>query len=115
VDDDPGMLEGLQRALCLYGYEPILFSSAEAFLNHTGLEEAVCVLLDINLGDASGIDLMRGLQAAGYSVPVVCMTGNLDPAIRNDAMGAGCSAFLLKPFSLQSLVELIKKASAGRS
>jgi CheY-like chemotaxis protein len=78
VDDDPGMLEGLQRLLWLHAYEPILLSSAKAFKDHTDLEKAVCVILDINLGDASGIDLMHGLQAAGYPVPVICMTGNDD-------------------------------------
>ena len=57
VDDDPGMLRGVERLLRQHAYEPILFSSAEAFKNHTDFEKAVCVILDINLTDGSGIEL----------------------------------------------------------
>jgi FixJ family two-component response regulator len=110
VDDDPGMLKGIQRLLWLHAYEPILFSSAEAFKNHTDFETAACVILDINLGDGSGIELMHNLQAAGYSVPVICMTGNADPAVRKAALDSGCIAFLTKPFSTQELIEPLKRA-----
>lgn len=68
VDDDPGMLRGVQRLLRQHAYEPILFSSAEAFKNHTDFDRAVCVVLDINLNDGSGIELMLRLKADGVSV-----------------------------------------------
>jgi len=115
VDDDPGVLKGVQRLLRAHAYEPILFSSAEAFKNHTDFETAACVILDINLNDGSGIELRQGLKAAGVSVPVIYMTGNEDPAVRTAALDSGCIAFLTKPFSAQSLIEPLKKASAGRS
>jgi FixJ family two-component response regulator len=114
VDDDPGILEGLQRLLWLHAYEPILLSSAEAFKNHTDFENVVCVILDINLNDGSGIELGHHLQAAGVSVPVIYITGNQDPAVRAVALNSGCIAFLTKPFSTQELIEPLKKA-AGRS
>ena len=55
VDDDPGMLKCVQRLLRQHAYEPLLFSSAEAFKNYTNVEKAACVILDINLKDGSGI------------------------------------------------------------
>jgi len=110
VDDDPRMLEGLRRLLSLHAYEPILFSSAEAFKNHIDFEKAVCVILDINLNDGSGIELRHDLQAAGNPVPVIYMTGNEDPAVREDALASGCITFLLKPFSIQDLIEPLKRA-----
>ena len=115
VDDDPGILEGLQRLLWLHAYEPILFSSAEAFKNHTDFEKAVCVILDINLNDGSGIELGHHLQAAGISVPIIYMTGNEGPAVRKAALDTGCIAFLTKPFLVQELIEPLKKAAGGRS
>ena len=42
------------------------------------------------------------------------MTGNEDPAFRKAALDAGCIAFLTKPFSVQALLEPLKKAAAGR-
>jgi FixJ family two-component response regulator len=115
VDDDPGMLRGVQRLLRQHAYEPILFPSAEAFRNHTDFERAVCVILDINLNDGSGIELRHHLNDAGVSVPVIYMTGNEDPAVRKAALNSGCIAFLTKPFSTLELIEPLKKASAGRS
>ena len=110
VDDDPGMLEGLQRLLCLHAYEPILFSSAEAFKSHADFGKAVCVILDINLNDGSGIELRHGLKAAGVSTPVIYITGNDNPAVREAALDSGCVAFLTKPFSTQELMESLKRA-----
>ena len=86
VDDDPGMLKGMQRLLRLHAYEPIPFSSAQAFKSHANFEKAVCVILDINLTDGSGIELRHDLKASGVSVPVIYITGNGDPAVREAAL-----------------------------
>ena len=115
VDDDSGMLRGVQRLLRQHAYEPVMFSSAQAFKSHTDFENAVCVILDINLNDGSRIELRHGLKAADVSVPIIYITGNESPAVREAALGSGCIAFLTKPFSAQSLIEPLKKASAGRS
>src|SRR4051794_39848369 len=109
VDDDPGILRALKRFLRQYDYEPILFSSAQAFKSHTDFENAACVILDINLKDGSGIELRHGLKAAGVSVPVIYITGNESPAVREAALRSGCVAFLTKPFSSQELIEPLKR------
>ena len=115
VDDDPSMLKGVQRLLQHHAYEPILFSSAQAFRSHTDFDRAACIILDINLPDGSGIELRHRLKADGVSVPVIYMTGNDDPAVRDAALASGCIAFLIKPFSSQSLIEPLKRAAAGCS
>ena len=115
VDDDPGMLMSVKRLLRTNGYDTVLFSSAKAFKNQVDFKDACCVVLDINLGDGSGIELRHRLNDAGISVPVIYITGNDNPAVRKAAMDSGCIAFLTKPFSTQSLIEPLKKATAGRS
>ena len=114
VDDDLGVLKGVERLLRVHAYKPILFSSAEAFKNHTDFEATVCVIFDINLNDGSGIELRRRLKDAGVSVPVIYITGNEDPAVRKAALASGCIAFLTKPFAAQSLIEPLKRASTER-
>ena len=94
------------------GYATVLFPSAEAFAKHRDFDRVVCVLLDINLGDGSGIDLRHCLKAANISVPVIYMTGNDSPAVRTAALQSGCLAYLTKPFSTQSLIEPLERASA---
>jgi len=114
VDDDSGMLRAVKRLLRQHDYEPILFSSAQAFKSHTEFEKAACVILDIDLNDGSGIELRNGLKAAGVSVPVIYITGNANPKVREAAVASGCVAFLTKPFSSRELIEPLKRASAGR-
>ena len=80
---------------------------------HSDYDEAVCVLLDINLGDGSGIELRHRLKAAGNSVPIIYMTGNDSPVVREAAHQSGCLAYLTKPFSAKSLIEPLERASAG--
>jgi FixJ family two-component response regulator len=113
VDDDPAMLRSVARLLRQFGYASVLFPSAEAFANHRDFDRAVCFLLDINLGDGSGIEIRHRLKAAGNSVPVIYMTGNDNPAARTAALQSGCLAYLTKPFSAKSLIEPLQRASAG--
>jgi FixJ family two-component response regulator len=113
VEDDPSMLKAVQRLLRQHDYKPIPFSSAEAFKKHTDFETAVCIVLDINLNDGSGIELRHQLKAAGVSVPVIYMTGKEDPSVREAALASGCIAFLTKPFSFQELIEQLHSAAAA--
>jgi FixJ family two-component response regulator len=113
VDDDAGMLRSIARLLRQFGYASLLFPSAEAFEDHNDFAEMSCVLLDINLGAASGIELRLRLKAAGNSVPVIYMTGNDSSVVRAAAHQSGCLAYLTKPFSAQALMEALQRAAAG--
>ena len=113
VDDDPGTLKGVRRLLRQYGYDSVLFESAEAFQNHNDIDQAFCVILDINLNNESGIEVRRRLKAAGIPVPVIYITANDNKAVRTAALESGCIAYLTKPFSAKSLIEPLEQASAG--
>ncbi len=113
VDDDASMLRSVARLLRQLGYESVLFPSAEAFANHSDFDRVACVLLDIDLGHVSGIELRHRLKAANISVPIIYVTGNDNPAVRTAALQSGCLAYLPKPFSAKSLMEPLQRASAG--
>ena len=66
---DVGMLRAIKRLLQQNDYEPFLFLSAQAFKSHADFGMAVCVILDINLNDGSGIELRHGLNDAGFPCP----------------------------------------------
>jgi FixJ family two-component response regulator len=112
VDDDPSMLRGVKRLLREHGYDSVLFASADAFQKHGDFSEAVCVILDIDLNDESGIEVRHRLTAAGISLPVIFMTGKDNHATRMAAVASGCIAYLTKPFSARSLMEPIERACA---
>jgi FixJ family two-component response regulator len=113
VDDDPGMLRGVQRLLREHGYDSMSFASADAFQKHDDFGAAICVVLDINLNDDSGIEVRHRLKAAGVSLPVIYITGKDNPATRIAAIESGCLAYLTKPFAAKSLIEPIERASIG--
>lgn len=73
--------------------------------------EATCLIVDINLGDGSGLDLARRLSDCGFAVPIIFMTGGLDDTIRAQCLKFGCAAFLLKPFSEERLTAAIAEAT----
>src|SRR4029077_8379298 len=94
VDDNAGFLKGVARLLAHSGIESRTFASAEALLESGSAQTATCLLLDIRLGGISGIELQRRLAASGSKCPVIFMTGNDDEATRNEAVDAGCVAYL---------------------
>lgn len=107
------MLRGVQRLLREHGYDTVPFASANAFHQHDDFERAICVVLDIDLNDGSGIEVRRRLKSAGVGLPVIYMTGKDSPAIRTAAIESGCLAYLTKPFVARSLMDPIERASSG--
>jgi FixJ family two-component response regulator len=113
VDDDPSMLKGVQRLLREHGYETLSFASANSFREHDDFGNAICVVLDIDLDDGSGIEVHQRLKSAGVGLPVIYITGKDNPATRTAAIESGCLAYLTKPFVARSLIEPIERASAS--
>jgi FixJ family two-component response regulator len=112
VDDDPAILRSVGRLLEQYGFSVAVFDSVEAFQTRADLDDAFCIVLDINLKDGSGIELRRRLSELGVRLPVIFITGNDSVATRDAALQAGCAAYLAKPFPARSLIEPIRRAAA---
>lgn len=113
VDDDAGMRKGLQRLLRAHGFRTEVFESAEAVCARANLDDAFCVVLDINLNGSSGIELRHKLASGGVALPVVYITAVQDDATRKAALASGCIAYLTKPFPSKALIEPIVRASSG--
>jgi FixJ family two-component response regulator len=110
IDDEPLMLEAIEQLLTAYCFTTVIFSSAEEFLSVHANTEASCLLVDINLGGMSGIELQRRLKASGSQLPIIFMTGADNDATRREATEAGCVAYLCKPFPDHLLIDAIGKA-----
>jgi len=113
VDDDASMLKSMRRLLKAHGFESEPFDSVVALRGHARFDRAFCIVLDINLGDGSGIDLRRQLADDGISLPVIYVTGNDNSRIRKAALESGCVAYLTKPFTAKSLIDPISKLAAA--
>jgi FixJ family two-component response regulator len=111
VDDDSEIRASLEALLSAYGYDVETFDSAEAFLAGAATCRALCLIVDIHLGDITGVELAHQLTADGFKFPVIFMTGRRDASIERQAFAAGGVAFLYKPFPATTLIDAIKKAA----
>jgi FixJ family two-component response regulator len=110
LDDDPHLLNALGRLLSSAGYGTELFASAEKYLEAASTSKADCLLVDMQLGTLTGLDVMRRLSAAGLKLPVICMSGSADATFRTEALCLGCTAYLQKPFVPELLIATIRRA-----
>lgn len=110
VDDDPSMLRAMENLLDAHGFATEVFVSAEGFLDRRAATQVDCLLLDIDLGGMSGIELRRQLKDSGSTLPVIFMTALDDEVTRREAQQAGCIAYLRKPFAARQLIDAISNA-----
>jgi FixJ family two-component response regulator len=111
VDDEPSVLRALKRILEANGLCTRTYSSGEELLCSC-LDELKCVVLDINLTGISGIETKRRLAAIASDLPVIFMTALNSAMVQEEALNAGCSAFLHKPFSGHRFVHAVHEALA---
>jgi FixJ family two-component response regulator len=115
VDDDLGIRYALESLLSSLGYRTELYATAEEFVAAAIATDASCLVVDIQLGDVSGIELGRHLAATGFTFPIIFMTGSQDEIHRRQALDFGCVAYLLKPIAAEQLINAITKATSPAS
>ena len=112
VDDDESLCRSLGRLLRASGMQPITYPSAEAFLADTKHPQFDCLVLDVQLGGMSGLELQRQLVAKGEATPVIFITAHDDPEAREQAQAAGCTAWFRKADSGGEIIDTIRRAVA---
>ena len=113
-DDQPWVLEALRLLLKSAGHHAVTAESPESVLAVSRTGDFDLILMDLNYArdttsGQEGLDLLRRLQAAGNTVPIVVMTawGNIDLAV--EAMRRGATDFVQKPWDNARLIETIEK------
>src|SRR3712207_6661623 len=103
IEDDEAVRDSLRALLECEGFKVAGFCSAEDFLAHGSVADASCLVVDVEMPKMDGLSLVAMLRRDGFTVPVVIISGALDPAIRVEARSVGAE-FLEKPFSEQALL-----------
>ena len=115
VDDDFGACHSLGRLLQAANFMPVPYASAEALLWDRKRPEFDCILLDIQLGGMSGIDLQKRLNEDGHAPPIIFVTANDVPEIRQQALAGGCAGYFRKTdpgaILLKAIREVVEKSS----
>jgi FixJ family two-component response regulator len=111
VEDDRSMSQAMERVLRLGGLAPVMFASAEDFLESVRENLAACMVIDVQLPGLNGIALRDRLARAGPMPPVIFITAFDNPEVRAQASRGGPCAFLSKPFSGTALLETVRGLS----
>jgi FixJ family two-component response regulator len=112
VDDDAAVRDSVQRLITSVGLRVLTYGSTREFLNGKRPEAPACLVLDVRLPDASGLELQRELAEANIHIPIIFITGHADVPMSVRAMKAGAVEFLTKPFRGQELLDAIQDALA---
>ena len=107
VDDDEEIRSALQELLLSVGIEACCFASKQELLQADLPERPGCLILDIRLPGASGLDLQRHLALNGNARPIIFLTGHGDIAMSVQAIKAGALDFLTKPVRDQTLLDAV--------
>jgi FixJ family two-component response regulator len=108
VDDDENICRSFGRLLRAAGLQPVTYDSAESFLADTKHPQFGCLVLDIQLGAMSGIELAQRLATAGMRTPIIFITAQDDPAAQSTAEALGCAAYFRKTDSGKEVLEAIR-------
>jgi DNA-binding response OmpR family regulator len=110
VDDDPGILTMLKLMLRLEGYEALVCGEAVDVLDRIRRDKPDLVFLDAKMPRLDGIEVLNLIKSKDLpkKPPVIVLTGNVDETYTQQAIKAGASSVLIKPFTKEDLLERLQ-------
>ena len=110
IDDDESVRRGITLLLKAGGYDAKAFASAEEFLQSVNDPGPGCILLDIFLEGASGLDLQEKIAGQFQSLPIIYITGQGNIPMSVQALKKGAVNFLQKPIDEAQLYQALNEA-----
>jgi two-component system response regulator FixJ len=110
IDDDEGVREGLTILLAEAGFMVRSYKSGTDFLDTLGSTVSGVIVSDIRMPGIDGLELQQRLKSANNGLPIIFITGHGDVQMAVQAIKAGASDFIEKPFDDQLLIDAIKSA-----
>ena len=110
VDDDESVRDSARALLESYDLAVEDYASAQAFLDDfDAASMGGCLLLDVNMPEMDGIELLELLRGRQVAIPVIIVSAQNDPEVKARARRAGAFAFLEKPVD-DRLIDAIGQA-----
>jgi two-component system response regulator FixJ len=111
VDDEETVRKSLAFMLTMNGLAVRMHESATDFLGIAANLRQGVLVTDLRMPDMSGVDLIRQLVAGGHAIPSIIITGHGDVPMAVEAMKAGATDFIEKPFDDTVIIEAIRRAA----
>ncbi|MGC4894154.1 response regulator [Micromonospora sp. DT31] len=114
VDDHPMWREGVARDLTEAGHEVVATSgSGRQAVRVAAATRPDLVVLDLQLPDISGVEVIQGLRAALPQVRVLMLSASGEPQGVLDAVKAGATGYLIKSAGPAEFLDAVRRAAAG--
>jgi FixJ family two-component response regulator len=110
VDDDASMRAAIKNFVESAGFSADAFASAEELLASDAVDQAACLVADVQMPGLSGLALYERLSTIGKPIPTVLITAYPNDRMRGRALKAGVVCYLAKPFSDSDLLACIRSA-----
>jgi FixJ family two-component response regulator len=107
IDDDASAREGIGELLRSVGLGVLTFASSQEFLDSKRPDAAGCIILDVRLRGASGLEFQSVLSNLGIQLPIIFISAHSDIPISVRAMKSGAIEFLTKPLREQELLDAV--------
>lgn len=115
IDDDEAARHSLEFLIDCAGLKVRGHPSADAFLAASPALDHACIVTDVRMPGMNGIELVAELARRGCPAPVIVITGHADVPMAIQAMKAGVSDFIEKPFSDDVMLDAIRSALARQA
>ncbi|SEO34469.1 Two-component response regulator, FixJ family, consists of REC and HTH domains [Luteibacter sp. UNC138MFCol5.1] len=112
IDDDEDVRSSIANLLRSCGHTVEIFSGPAEFRDRGGYGAVACLVLDVRLKGANGLDFQEELLQDQLSIPIVLMSGHGDVPMTVRGMRAGAITFLPKPFREEDLLAAVREAIA---
>ncbi len=113
VEDEPDLAATLDRLLRRMGHIPLVSLNGREAIGLIEAEHPDLILTDLRLPAVSGLALLRRARREFPAIPVILFTAYSSPASKRQALQAGASGYLAKPFSAADLRAAIERALAS--
>ena len=110
IDDEPGMLALVERAVRSTGFRTILHTSAREALAILPAERANVALVDLRMPELGGLDVLRAIRQVQPECGVILMTGHASVHSAIEAVKLGALDYLTKPLDFERLRQLLTEA-----
>src|SRR5262249_43551553 len=110
VDDDPSVLKALMRLLRTRAFHARTFGSAREFLAVLPGGFPECLIVDLQMPEMTGLELLQHLTRNGIEIPTIIITAHDANEVRQRCESAGTAAYLVKPLQDTVLFAAINKA-----
>jgi two-component system, chemotaxis family, chemotaxis protein CheY len=109
VDDAATMRELVSMALENKGHRVEAFADGPSALVRLAKGAPDLVITDVNMPGMNGIEFIRAARRSGHLMPILVLTTEAGPLLRNQARDAGASGWLVKPIDAPTLCNTVKK------